>query len=78
MSPQSKAKRLDHVRQLLDHAESHPDAVWALMALADAQEALTAEIGERVLVERAAGASWVRIGVALGLTKQGAQQRYGR
>ncbi len=42
--------------------------------LADAE----AELGKAVARSRAAGNSWTIIGAALGITKQAAQQRFGR
>jgi hypothetical protein len=52
-----------------------------LAALVDAARALA--VAEQAVVDavtraRAAGASWAHIGDALGLTRQGAQQRWGR
>lgn len=58
------------------HAASH--AGKALMHMAYAQSRLTEAMRESVQEMRAAGASWTEIGLTLGITKQAAQQRYGR
>ena len=55
-----------------------PDnALTRLADLADEARTLDARIAESVGLARQAGASWSAIGREIGLTKQGAQQRYG-
>jgi hypothetical protein len=46
--------------------------------LADAREKLDRWITDAAAAARAAGYSWTDVGNALGTTKQGAQQRYGK
>ncbi len=50
----------------------------ALTQLRIAQQELDAAIVEAVKDGRAGGQSWAMIGAQLGVTKQAAQQRYGR
>ncbi|RYV49609.1 hypothetical protein EUA98_17955 [Pengzhenrongella frigida] len=45
----------------------------ALLALRGAEFAIAQEVAR----ERAAGASWPEIGAALGISRQGARQRFG-
>lgn len=56
-------------------AESDPQDLAEMVAL---QADLDRAILRAMAAQRANGASWADIGAALGLTKQGAQQRYGR
>jgi hypothetical protein len=53
------------------------EAVAALRGLADQLRALENKIADKVRLARAAGASWTQIGREVGMTKQGAQQRWG-
>lgn len=48
-----------------------------LAALATRRDDVDAGIAALIATLRAAGASWTAIGTALGITRQGAQQRYG-
>jgi hypothetical protein len=61
--------------------EAADDALARLQAAAGAAEELTVTadvlLGHFVGAAREAGASWTQIGGALGVTKQGAQQRFG-
>jgi hypothetical protein len=54
------------------------DALQALLEAARAEAAAAAARDRAVRRARAAGASWVDIGAALGCTPQAAGQRYGR
>jgi hypothetical protein len=49
-----------------------------LPALARERDAVEQSIRLQVATARDAGASWAEIGRALGVSKQAAQQRYGR
>lgn len=48
-----------------------------LMDLVDARKHIDAAIAAQVVAARQAGESWELIGIALGTSKQAAQQRYG-
>lgn len=54
------------------------EAGWVLMRLAAEREDVEARIVEQIRAVLAAGGSWTTVGVALGVTKQAAQQRYSR
>lgn len=56
----------------------HDDAVDALFAIAQAIRLLEDTRDRMVREAREAGVPWRSIGVALGITTQGAQQRYAR
>lgn len=49
-----------------------------LSALADLKDEVDGVIGQAVAAWRTQGRSWATIGEALGVSKQAAQQRYGR
>ncbi len=53
------------------------DAGFVLMRLVAARTALDAEIAEQVAQVRALGGSWTTVAIALDVSKQAAQQRYG-
>lgn len=53
------------------------NAVHQLAGLADEARVIDDKINEAVRGARSAGASWSQIGAELGMTKQGAQQKYG-
>lgn len=55
-----------------------PDDLREVAESADAVAAAEARLTEAVQVARAHDRSWVRIAVALGVTRQAAQQRFGR
>lgn len=71
---------LQTARQRLEDAERHYDSKRVrLVRLGEALEAVEDEIAGTVADMRAAGTySWAQIGNALGVSKQAAQQRYGR
>lgn len=52
--------------------------LWHVDAMACAQEALTRRTVEEVERARSEGASWTGIGRKLGVSKQAAQQKYGK
>jgi hypothetical protein len=52
-------------------------ALAELRKLAERLRALEAEVADNVRLARGAGASWAQIGRQVGLSKQGAQQRWG-
>lgn len=56
-------------------ATADPDDLAEMVALRDD---LDQAILQAIAGQRAAGTSWEAIGAPLGLSKQGAQQRYGR
>jgi hypothetical protein len=58
--------------------ESTPDPLLVLKGLGQVRDALDREIRQAVYVARTAGLSWSAIGGQLGVSKQAAQQRYGR
>jgi len=73
---------LDRLHRALDHVEragsSEAGRLDELAWLRVAQDELAQVVDDRVGRLRAAhGASWAEIGDALGITKQGAQQRFG-
>lgn len=72
------ADKIGSARALLDAAASPTDDLDAVHALGLAVQ--TVESATRTAVERAraAGATWEQVGHALAVTKQAAQQRYGR
>ena len=58
----------------------HAEAVADLREVAEAADAVAAaqaRVNEAVIVARAHGHSWGRIGVALGMSRQAARQRFG-
>lgn len=57
--------------------EAAIDAGIVLMRLAAERADLDQQIREQVRRVREAGGSWTTVGVALGISKQAAQQRYG-
>lgn len=68
-------------RRFLDAWRRHiapDDALHRLEDLADQRRDMEFEIEEAVADARSAGASWSQVGATLGLTRQGAQQRYAR
>lgn len=52
-------------------------ALFDLEQLVDQSRDVEQRIGEKVELARAGGASWAQVGRATGLSKQGAQQRWG-
>ncbi len=58
--------------------DGEPTIVADLATLAAAAVDLAAEIADTVADARQAGASWTAIGAALAVSRQAAQQRYGR
>jgi hypothetical protein len=58
--------------------ESTPDPLLVLKGLGQVRDALDREIRQAVYVARTTGLSWSAIGEQLGVSKQAAQQRYGR
>jgi len=58
--------------------ESMPDPRHTLKGLGQIRAALEREIRTATYVGRKAGLSWSAIGEQLGVSKQAAQQRYGR
>ena len=54
----------------------HPALI--AMGLADAAQRLEAKLHEAVDLCRARGLTWERIGLAIGVTRQAAQQRFGK
>jgi hypothetical protein len=53
------------------------DAIAELRGLAGQLHRLEDELADKVALARTAGASWTQIGREVGLTRQGAQQRWG-
>lgn len=60
----------------LTHVAPH-GALRLLAELVDDARALDRRIEEQVHLARFGGASWTQVGAAVGMTKQGAQQRWG-
>ncbi len=63
---------------ILESALMGPDPLLSLRACRSLQTTLAAEVQARVFDARAQGATWDHIGMALAMTKQAAQQRFGR
>jgi hypothetical protein len=53
-------------------------ALWMLSKYAEEAREIERLTGEWVDKAREAGASWAQIGTALGISRQAAQQRFGR
>lgn len=69
------ASYADRLQWVTENRETGNDALGDVAKVrADLDEWLRMIVGEA----RVGGASWQEIGDALGLTRQGAQQRYGR
>lgn len=72
----------EHAEQLLDAldpATATAENTDDLRAVADAADTLTndeARLTEAVEIARAHGRSWTRIGIALGISRQAARQRF--
>lgn len=72
----------EHAEQLLDAldpATAAAENTEDLRAVADAADTLTsdeARLTETVEIARAYGRSWTRIGIALGISRQAARQRF--
>jgi hypothetical protein len=62
---------------ILESALMGPDPLLSLRACRSLQSTLADEVQGRVFDARAQGAAWEQIGMALGITKQAAQQRFG-
>jgi hypothetical protein len=58
--------------------ESMPDPRLVLKGFGQIRDALERELRQATYVARKAGLSWSTIGEQLGVSKQAAQQRYGR
>jgi hypothetical protein len=69
---------LQNTVQRVAHADEIEDRSEELRALADLLRAAEAALGVVVALERKVGRSWESVGACVGLTKQGAQQRWGR
>lgn len=80
----AKTKAKDGIEDFLDAVEVNPaDARDAshIRRIAAAKKAATAadtELAAAVIAAREAGDTWDAIGMALGTTRQGAYQRYGK
>lgn len=66
----------DSPSTLLDHALTEGDAIGRLRSIAALAVELNTLTGETVAAARREGASWAAIGSALGVTRQGARQRF--
>jgi hypothetical protein len=62
---------------ILESALLGPDPLLSLRACRSLQSTLAAEVQDRAFDARAQGATWDHIALALGITKQAAQQRFG-
>lgn len=61
-----------------DLVEVDSSALQRITELADQRAAVDGELTEAVANARRAGHSWSKIAIMLGVTKQAAQQRYGK
>lgn len=83
--PRSIQDILDHADELarqFEDYEPNPDdevevAAYLLRRAALARARSERQVAEAVAAAREAGLSWKRIGAELGISAQGAQQRYG-
>ena len=76
---EAAAARLEERLANLDLDRVEVKDTYQLRAIAEAAEAARkaeADVRERVELARASGVSWNRIGVALGVSRQAARQRY--
>lgn len=74
------AKRFEQLADELDPATADvddTDDLRAVAAASDATRADEARLREAVEVARARGRSWNHIALALGVSRQGARQRFG-
>ena len=73
----------EHAERLLEALDPDPSQIdntedlREVAAAADAVAAGEARLMESVRVARAQGRSWTRIGIALGVSRQAARQRFG-
>lgn len=67
----------DHLQRHLDALASAQDVLTRLDAARRLRERAEAAEAELVVAARAEGMSWTAIGARYGMTKQGAQQRFG-
>jgi len=70
-------RQLRHAREALSALETAPDALGSLDAARQLRERSEELEREWVEAARKAGFSWSRIGALYGMSKQGAQQRFG-
>lgn len=61
-----------------DLVEVDSSALQRITELTDQRAAVDGELTEAVMTARIDGHSWAKIAVMLGVTKQAAQQRYGK
>lgn len=74
MASKNPVKRISAALGALDAADGPMSRLEAARRLREAAEELEAA---QVEAARKAGATWIEIGACYGLTKQGAQQRFG-
>lgn len=66
------------VSDLIEHmSDTYDDRMMLLSDLRNLQSLIDDEIWRVIKAERERGRSWSEVGNALGMSKQGAQQRYG-
>ncbi len=83
----TKRPRAEHLRTFDAWAHSvdaddlvaiDSSALQCITRLADQRSLIEAELAAAVVAARSAGHSWSQIAVMLGVSKQAAQQRYGK
>lgn len=75
----NETDRAEELLAALDPATAAVENTADLLAVADAADILAADearLTEAVEIARAHGRSWTRIGVALGVSRQAARQRF--
>lgn len=80
MHTDKQALELAEFAENFDPAGTAPESTMDLRAIAESADAARANevrLRELVQVARAHGRSWARIGIALGTSRQAAQERFG-
>lgn len=80
MRTEQEMQRLQELAENFDPSTAEVDVTDDLRAIAEAADAVKASealLRERVQIARAHNRSWGRIGIALGVSRQAARERFG-